>query len=328
MPTGRRVLSVILAAVLLSGCMLAGAQKATEPTHAFRSVVPVLSTVPAPCPTASAAGGVEVELFDAPGGGCVRQDQLREYRCSSEDDPVIEAAGLRFLGGRFSLPVPQMPSAAILLGRHGDEEVFAVPGDRPTLLVRTTEGVRRWLTVVSPPDPAHPSALFLGDSIMVGSRGAVGRALPGWDTEFHAKIGRTTEEGIAVARTLRGIENRDAVVVELGTNESIEEGFPALVHRMLSIVGGARLVVWVTVHRLDLEFIPDINSDIVRAMSEVPNGAVADWSSAVTPEDLVDDGVHPSDQGKRLMADLVGGLLTRWRDAATGHGAAACAPPA
>jgi hypothetical protein len=93
---------------------------------------------------------------------------------------------------------------------------------------------------------------------------------------------------------------------------------------MLQTVGQGRLVVWVTVHR-DLEFVPDLNTDITKAMAALPNGVVADWNAVVTPEDLVSDGVHPDDQGKTLMASLLSGLLTRWSDAASGRGATACA---
>jgi len=121
------------------------------------------------------------------------------------------------------------------------------------------------------------------------------------------------------------LHDLDAVVVELGTNESTPAGFPDRIQRMLSIVHPAGLVVWVTVHREDISFAPELNSDIDAAVSALPNGAMADWASVVTPEDLASDGVHPNDQGKRLMASLLADLLMRWRDAATGSGASACA---
>jgi hypothetical protein len=95
---------------------------------------------------------------------------------------------------------------------------------------------------------------------------------------------------------------------------------------MLSVVGAARLVVWVTVHR-DLTFVDELNDDILTAMRSIPNGVVADWNGAVTPDDLISDGVHPTDAGKELMASLLSRLLTRWSDAANGDGAVACAPP-
>ncbi|MFL5799427.1 MAG: GDSL-type esterase/lipase family protein [Actinomycetota bacterium] len=317
--------AVVVCALALTACDRAGAQRADEPTHAFRTAVPELSTIPAPCPTSSASGGVEVRLFHAPGGGCVRQDQLREFRCTPQDDPVIEAGGLRFLGGAFAMPVSQVPVEARLLGRNSLEEVDIRPGDRPTLFVTTAGGVERWLTLVTPPD-GLADALFIGDSIMVGSRRAVVRALPGWATEFRAKVSRTTDEGIDVARTLDDMSRHDVVVVELGTNESLAEGFPARIRRMLSIVGSARLIVWVTVHR-DQEITPELNDDIVSAMRDLPNGIVADWNAAVTPDDLLADGVHPTDAGQALMAHLLAGPLQRWNDAATGHGDVACAPP-
>jgi hypothetical protein len=326
----RSLIAALLLVVLGAACGRAGAQNPTPaggavPTHVFRTVVPSLSTVPAPCPSSTTAGGTPVTLFVAPGGGCIRPDQLRQFGCSDQVDPMIEAAGLRFLGGTFSMVVSGVPDDAALVGRGGGEDVYVVPGDRPTLYVAADGRVQRWLTVGSPPAGA-PRALFVGDSITVGSRGAIVRALPGWETGFHAAVGRTTDQGTAAARTVRDMGNVDVVVVELGTNEGTAEGFPVRIQQMLSVVGGARLVVWVTVHR-DLPIVPELNDDIVAAMRSIPNGTIADWNGAVTAEDLVGDGVHPTDRGKELMAGLLRRPLTRWADAATGAGAAACAPP-
>ena len=328
----RRTLPSLIVLTLLAACGRADARDpvatpvSLEPTHPLRSVVPSLSTVPAPCATTIDVNGTEVQLFHAAGGGCIQPDQLRAYRCGDDVDPVIEAVGLRFLGGMFAMTVPSLPAGAELLGKGGHRDIFAVPGDRPTLYVRSDGEVQRWLTLVRPPD-SLPRALFLGDSITLGSRGAIVRALPGWGTGFRAQIGRTTSEGIEVARTLHDVFDQDVVVVELGTNESTAEGFPDRVRGMLDLVDPARLVVWVTVHR-DLPFVPELNDDIVAAMRSLPNGAVADWNFLATPDDVISDGVHPSDRGKEVIASLLSRLLVRWHDAATGHGATACAPPA
>jgi lysophospholipase L1-like esterase len=325
---------LVLLASLLSACGRAGAEDpgagtpaSLEPTHVFRSVVPSLSTVPGPCPSPTPApeGGVEVTLFEAPDGGCIAADQLRRFRCDDRVDPVIEAAGLRFVGGRFAMVAPGLPANAQLVASARDEEVYVAPGDRPTLYVRTGERTERWLTLVEHTD-GPPQALFLGDSIMLGSRGAVVRALTGWGTAFRAKIGRTTAQGVEVAKTFRDVGNEDVVVVELGTNDSTPQGFPDRIQGVLSLVDDARLVVWVTVHR-DLEFVPELNDDIVQAMAAVPNGAVIDWASAVQPGDLISDGVHPSDSGKELMGSLLGFVLNRWEETASGHGALECEPP-
>jgi lysophospholipase L1-like esterase len=328
-----RATPLILLVGLFAACASAGATgpsgtaASAEPTHVFRSVVPSLSTVPAvpaPCPSSTPAGGVEVALFVAPGGGCIRPDQLRQFRCADHVDPVIEAAGLRFLGGRFAMLAPGLPAGAGLIGHGAGEDLFIVPGDRPTLYVRTADGrISRWLTL-DPAVAAMPHVLVVGDSITVGSRAAIVRSLPGWTASFHAKVGRTTEQGITAARTVHDIGGLDAVVVELGTNDSTAEGFPDRIARMLAVVGRAKLVVWVTVHR-DLTIVPELNDDIVRAMAALPNGAVADWNAVVTPDDIVSDGVHPNVQGRKLMASLLSGLLAPWRDAATGAGATACA---
>ena len=216
-----------------------------------------------------------------------------------------------------------LPAGARPLGSAPGESVFATPGEPPTVYVRRGDAVERWLAVVPPHGPT-PTALFIGDSITVGSRGAIVRALPGWTTRFDARVGRNTTEGIQVATRI-GVRGKDAVVVELGTNDGTATGYRGLVRRMLSLVRPAPLVIWVTVHR-DLEFVPEINADIRAGVGELPNTALADWVGVVRPEDLLADGIHPSDQGKRVMAALLSTPLERWYLAATGRGDAACAP--
>jgi lysophospholipase L1-like esterase len=165
---------------------------------------------------------------------------------------------------------------------------------------------------------------FLGDSIMVAARGDVAQALPAWTSRFNARIGRDTAEGIRVASGLP-LGGVDALVIELGTNQSTADGFPTLARRLLDIVRDVPLVVWVTVHR-ELDFVAEINADIGRATGDAPNTVVADWDNAVQLDGLLPDGVHPTEVGRQVMASLLSGPLDRWYLAATGRGDTACAP--
>ena len=65
---------------------------------------------------------------------------------------------------------------------------------------------------------------------------------------------------------------------------------------------------------------------LLPALMLISSAALADWVGVVRPEDLLADGIHPSDQGKRVMAALLSTPLERWYLAATGRGDAACAP--
>jgi lysophospholipase L1-like esterase len=251
---------------------------------------------------------------------------MEAFRCRSVDDPVLAIAGLRFLGGRFAVPVSTLPAEARVLGRSASTAVFVVPGHPPRVFVRTATRLERWLAIPRLPPAGRPRALFLGDSIMVASRPDVTKALPDWTREFNARVGRGMSEGIRVASRLP-LEGVDVVVIELGTNQSTADGFPSLARQLLSIVRDVPLVVWVTVHR-DLDFVTEINEDIGRAAGEAPNAVVADWDRAVPGDGLLPDGIHPTDAGKRVMASLLSGPLERWRLAATGRGDTACAPSA
>jgi lysophospholipase L1-like esterase len=294
-----------------------------RPANVLATAVPTLSASPGPCPEALTTEPSSPLRFDAPGGGCIAADQMAEYRCGPDADPVLVIAGRRFLGGTFGVPVRRLPQEARLLGRARSETIFARPGEPATVYVRRAGALERWVAV-APQGPGSPTVLLVGDSIMVGSHRAVARALPEWTPRVIAKVGRNTTQGIQeVAR--RGVLGADAVVVELGTNDNTAEGYPALVRRMLSLVRSAHLVIWVTVHR-DLPFVSEINDDIRRLVADLPNAVVADWAGAVTPADLLSDGIHPSDQGKRLMADLLSTPLERWYLAARGRGDAVCVP--
>jgi hypothetical protein len=288
------------------------------------SAVPTLDTTPGPCPTSARTGRPGIVLFDGPGGGCIRPDQMEAFRCRSVDDPVLVIAGLRFLGGRFAAPIPTLPAEAQVIGRSASAVVSVIPGHPPRVFVRTATRLERWLAIPRLPRSAPPRALFLGDSIMVAARPDVTQALPDWTREFNARVGRATSEGIRVASGL-SLDGVDAVVIELGTNQSTAVGFPSLARRLLSIVRDVPLVMWVTVHR-ELDFVSEINTDIGRAAGEAPNAVVADWDQAVPSDGLLSDGIHPTDIGKQVMASLLSGPLKRWHLAATGRGDTACAP--
>ena len=240
-----------------------------------------------------------------------------------QDDPVLLVGGRSFLGGRFAVPVEGMPAEAGVLGRSGDTEVLVVPGHPPRLYVRTGSVIDRWLTVHRARGPGSPTAFFVGDSIMVGSRQAVEAALRGWTTEFDAQVGRTSLEGIdAVGKHPPG--EVEVTVVELGTNDSDPGAFADRVGTMLDLVGDSPLVVWVTVH-LDVDFLDELNAAIRAGAGRLPNAAIADWAAAVDPErDLVEDGIHPNEHGRKVLASLLSDLLTRGHRVASGESAPGC----
>src|SRR5437763_5564312 len=254
-PDGRSSLVAARRLAALALVLLAACRTEVAPGNLLATAVPTLSSSPGPCPRVVASSGAP-RRFDGPGGGCISADQMAEYRCGSGSDPLLQIAGHRFLGGRLAVPVGRLPAEARVLGRSGSESVSVRPGDPATVYVRRAGALERWLAVV-PPGPGSPTALLVGDSITVGSHRAVARALPGWTPRVIAEVGRNTVWGIQEVDR-RGLGDADAVVVELGTNDNTADGYQALVGRMLTLVGRARIVIWVTVHR-DLPFVPEIN---------------------------------------------------------------------
>ena len=100
------------------------------------------------------------------------------------------------------------------------------------------------------PAQATGSATLVGDSLNVGIEPYLGDELPSWRMDAHDRVGRATQEGIDMLRSL-GSGLAPVVVVSLGTNDSdgSEPAFRTLVYQAVAIVGPRRCLVWATVVR-------------------------------------------------------------------------------
>ena len=152
--------------------------------------------------------------------------------------------------------------------------------------------------------------------------GGVTARLPGWTLSIDGVIGRSSAGGVAPAEAL-GSPLPDVVVVELGVNDHDATLFRADAERILQVVAGARLLVWVTAHGPD-PVTDAIDQEIVNVMGPLDNGSIADWNRAVPPEALSSDGVHLADPSGAVFADFLGLFLETWHLAATGQGPDRC----
>ena len=136
---------------------------------------------------------------------------------------------------------------------------------------------------------------LVGDSLNVGIEPYLGDELAGWTIDARDRVGRTTEEGVAVLR-----EERRAlapvVVVSLGTNdaEGTEARFAELVGEAVRLVGPNRCLVWATIVRDGAPRI-GFNQVLEEARSDRANVRLVEWAGIV--------GDHPA----LLAADLVHG---------------------
>ncbi len=313
-----------------------------------------------PSPSGEACAGVEVngatgQRFEV-NGSCVPGDVLVLYRCAPTAIPVLRISSVNgpalFLGGPFAVPVSMLPAQVRFAGASGGTEVLIadplptptptpvgsssltaipsvedVPVVEPERLVYVREGGRteRWLRLEgrrSLHDP--PIVWIIGDSIMDGGREAVEAALADWSLTLDAEVGRSSSSGLELAQA--AVEQEaDAVVIELGTNDTSSAVFRAHLVQTLDTVAGVPLVIWQTARGPEGDLrIPEVNAAIREVAPTYPNVSIADWTAFAPDEALQTDGIHPDEGFQDLEAELLVPMLSEWRDALARRGATTC----
>lgn len=176
---------------------------------------------------------------------------------------------------------------------------------------------------------AGAAVLIVGDSLAVGTEGALRAALPEAEIQSDSLNGRSSLEGVSMLNELLAPEH-DTVVFDLGTNDgNAAVGVTAgslLAARQLA---GDRCLVVATLNRPPLAGIPidDQNAMIRRFAATTPNVALVDWNdaAAATPGALRPDGVHATAAGYALRGPLFADAI-RGRCLGGGGGSGAAAP--
>jgi len=177
------------------------------------------------------------------------------------------------------------------------------------------------------PSAASAAVLVVGDSLGVGTEGALRAALPDVQIDADNLGGRPSAAGPPLLAELLGPEH-DTVVFDLGTNDG--NASVALTAASLSAareLTGNRCLVVATLNRPPLAGIPidGQNAMIRRFAASTPNVALVDWNDAAlaTPGALRDDGVHATAPGYALRGALFADAI---RGGCLGGGGSA-APP-
>jgi lysophospholipase L1-like esterase len=299
--------------------------------------------------------GATAQRFEAD-GSCVPGDVLVLYRCAPTAVPVLRISSVNgpalFLGGPFAVPVSSLPSQVRFAGAAGGTEVLiadplptptptpvgssslaaspSVEGDpivEPERLVYVREEGRteRWLRLEGRRalhDP--PIVWIIGDSIMDGGRDEVEAALADWSLTLDAEVGRSSSSGVELAQAAVE-QDADAVVIELGTNDTSSSVFRANLVETLDTVAGVPLVIWQTARGPEDDLgIPEVNAAIREVAPTYPNVSIADWTAFVPDEAVQTDGIHPDEGYQDLEAELLVPFLSEWRDALDRRGATTC----
>lgn len=171
-----------------------------------------------------------------------------------------------------------------------------------------------------PPPGVDPRIVVIGDSVILGARGAIVGRLAGWSVTFDARESLSTVGAVSVIDQHRaGLGS--IVVVALGNNDGATPSILSpRVDAVMQALSGAPRVIWVNLRNFR-DWVPAANAVLADAAARWPNLEIADWHALATPRpDLVaGDGIHLGPAGAAAMADLVG----RHVDAA----AARLAPP-
>jgi hypothetical protein len=300
--------------------------------------------------------GAMVQRFEVD-GSCVPGDVFVLYRCAPTAVPVLRISSVNgpalFLGGPFAVPVSSLPAQVRFAGASGGTEVLIAdplpPSPTPTptgspslaaspspegdpiveperlVYVREEGRTERWLRLEGRRalhDP--PIVWIIGDSIMDGGREEVEAALADWSLTLDAEVGRSSSSGVALAQAAVE-QDADAVVIELGTNDTSPAVFRAHLVETLDTVAGVPLVIWQTARGPEGDLsIPEVNAAIREVAPTYPNVTIADWTAFVPDEAVQTDGIHPDEGFQGLEAELLVPILSEWRDALDRRGATTC----
>ncbi len=158
------------------------------------------------------------------------------------------------------------------------------------------------------PSAASAAVLVVGDSLGVGTEGALRAALAGTPVDADNLNGRPSAAGVPIVADMLGPEH-GTVVFDLGTNDG--NAAVAATARNLSAVRdltGNRCLVVATLNRPPLAGVPiDAQNSMIRSFAaSTPNVALVDWHDVAqsTPGALRDDGVHATSAGYALRGAL------------------------
>ena len=181
-------------------------------------------------------------------------------------------------------------------------EAIGIAGGGPTS-VTIDDGSTTEPTPAASLDPLRNGPMsVIGDSVMLGARGAVKTAVPG--ARVDAEVARMP--GAFVGR-IKKLKARDKlapiVVLHPATNGVLPE---SMMREMLDLLTDTDKVVVVN-SQMPRTWRKSNNAVIDTVVPDYPNAVIADWYSASTghPEFFASDGIHLTPAGAAAFADLI-----------------------
>ena len=151
-------------------------------------------------------------------------------------------------------------------------------------------------------------AICIGDSVMLGSAKEIRQVLPA--CYIDAEVSRYVGGALDVAKDLDAQGKLgNIVVIALGTNGPIagQERYEVQTRELLAYLGNERHIFWVNVYCPNLTWQNTNNEYLENMAKEHSNVTIVDWYSLISnhPEWLVNDHIHPNDEGTVQYAKLL-----------------------
>lgn len=172
------------------------------------------------------------------------------------------------------------------------------------------------LALAGPAAAGHPRVFVDGDSLAVGTRPYLPRALPGWPISQSTSISRHAPQGVAILRD-QGLRLARIIVMQLGTNDDPRavDDFRRAIRATMHVAGRDRCVVWPNIVRPPVggTSYAGYNHVLAAENRRLDNLFVVDWAAMARrhPRWFGPDGVHPSAAGYRARAEAIAGKVRR-----------------
>ena len=214
---------------------------------------------------------------------------------SSPDRAKLEASDLE--GSGLDLTAAGDPDAPDAEAAKPDPAVTTTtdaPSDSTTTTAPTT-------TLPAEPGQTATNAVAVGDSVMLGAKGAVLNAMPG--IRVDAKVARQFSSVLSVATwyVQQGYV-QGPLIVHVGTNGTFTD---ADVDKLASLAGDRKLIL--VNARVNRSWEEQNNSRLAAGADRHPNITLVDWhaTAADHPEWFVGDGTHLNPEGARAFAESI-----------------------
>ena len=201
--------------------------------------------------------------------------------------------------------------AGLDLGGSVTLRLVNTPGENTIDITATDgEGNTAEESIVYTFEPPEGWIAMAGDSIMLGAKDEIEKRLG--DDIVDATVSRQFLDAPGVvADLLRRTNPPQVVIIGLGTNGPVQAHH---FDEVMEIVGPETLVAFINV-RVPRDWEATSNGEIVAGVDRYDNAILIDWFAATDARDelFAGDGLHPSQAGRVVLADLIAGtILPDW----------------